>query len=130
GQVFGEVALLDCRARTADAVAMTDCELMVIDRRDFIPFLHREPNVALKLIEILCARIRRTSAQVEDVMYLSLPARLAKALLELSGGVEASATRHKVHIAQRELGNVAGMSRESTNKQLRAWEERGWVHLE
>ena len=50
--------------------------------------------------------------------------------LELSGGVEASATRHKVHIAQRELGNVAGMSRESTNKQLRAWEERGWVHLE
>ena len=130
GQVFGEVALLDCRARTADAVAMTDCELMVIDRRDFIPLLNREPDVALKLIEILCARIRRTSAQVEDVMYLSLPARLAKALLELSGGVEASATRHKVHIAQRELGNVAGMSRESTNKQLRAWEERGWVHLE
>ena len=81
GQVFGEVALLDCRARTADAVAMTDCELMVIDRRDFIPLLNREPDVALKLIEILCARIRRTSAQVEDVMYLSLPARLAKAVL-------------------------------------------------
>ena len=130
GQVFGEVALLDCRARTADAVAMTDCELMVIDRRDFIPFLQREPDVVLKLIEILCARIRRTSAQVEDVMYLSLPSRLAKALLELSGGVEGSATRHKVCIAQRELGNVVGMSRESTNKQLRAWEERGWVYLE
>ena len=122
--------MLDGRARTADAVAMTDCELMVIDRRDLIPFLHREPDVVLKLIEILCARIRRTSAQVEDVMYLSLPARLAKALLELSGGVDSSATRHKVRIAQRELGNVVGMSRESTNKQLRAWEERGWVYLE
>jgi CRP/FNR family transcriptional regulator, cyclic AMP receptor protein len=130
GQVFGEVALLDGRARTADAVAMTDCELMVIDRRDFIPFLHREPDVVLKFIEILCARIRRTSAQVEDVMYLSLPARLAKALLELSGGVEGAATRHKVRIGQRELGNIVGMSRESTNKQLRAWEEREWVHLE
>ena len=130
GQVFGEVALLDGLARTADAVAMTDCELMVIDRRDFIPFLHREPDVALKLIELLCARIRRTSAQVEDIMYLSLPARLAKSLLELSGGVEASATRHKVRMAQRELGNIVGMSRESTNKQLRAWEEREWVHLE
>jgi CRP/FNR family cyclic AMP-dependent transcriptional regulator len=130
GQVFGEVALLDGRERTADAIAITDCELMVIDRRDFIPWLHREPDVVLKFIEILCARIRRTSAQVEEVMYLSIPARLAKALLELSGGIEASATRHVVRIAQRELGNIVGMSRESTNKQLRAWEQRKWVHLE
>jgi CRP/FNR family transcriptional regulator, cyclic AMP receptor protein len=130
GQVFGEVTLLDGRARTADAVAMTDCELMVIDRRDFIPFLHREPDVVLKFIEILCARIRRTSAQVEDVMYLSRPARLAKTLLELTGGVESSPVQRKVRITQRELGNIIGLSRESTNKQLRAWEERKWVRLE
>src|SRR5690242_10390182 len=130
GQVFGEVALLDRRARTADAVAMTDCEMMVIDRRDFIPVLHREPDVVLKLIEILCARIRRTSAQVEDVMYLGVPARLAKTLLELTGGVEASVTRRKVRITQRELGNIIGISRETTNKQLRAWQERKWVRLE
>jgi CRP-like cAMP-binding protein len=130
GQVFGEIALLDGQPRTADAVAMADCELMVIDRRDFIPFLRREPDVAIKLIETLCARIRRTSAQVEDVMYLSLPARLAKALLELSGTGGASATQRKVRITQRELGNIIGMSRESTNKQLRAWEERKWVRLE
>jgi CRP-like cAMP-binding protein len=129
GQVFGEIALLDGQPRTADAVAMTDCELMVIDRRDFIPFLRREPDVALKLIETLCARIRRTSAQVEDVMHLSLPARLAKALLELTGGVEASSARRKARIMQRELGNIIGMSRESTNKQLRAWEARNWVRL-
>jgi CRP/FNR family cyclic AMP-dependent transcriptional regulator len=93
GQVFGEIALLDGQPRTADAVAMADCELMVIDRRDFIPFLRREPDVAIKLIETLCARIRRTSAHVEDVMYLSLRERLAKTLLELTGGVEASATQ-------------------------------------
>ena len=130
GQVFGEVALLDGRARTADAVAITDCELMVIDRRDFIPFLHREPHVVLKLIEILCSRIRRTSAQVEDVMYLNVAARLAKALLDLSGGAEASAARCEVRIGQRELGNIIGLSRESTNKQLRAWQQREWVRLE
>jgi CRP/FNR family cyclic AMP-dependent transcriptional regulator len=130
GQVFGEVALLDGRERTADAIAVTDCELMVIDRRDFIPVLRREPDVVLELIEILCARIRRTSAQVEDLMYLSIPARLAKALLDLSGGVEACAARHKVRMPQRELGNIVGMSRESTNKQLRAWEQREWVQLE
>jgi CRP/FNR family transcriptional regulator, cyclic AMP receptor protein len=130
GQAFGEIALLDGQPRTADAVAMTDCELMVIDRRDFIPVLRREPDVALKLIETLCARIRRTSEQVEDVMYLSLPTRLAKTLLELAGGLAASATQRNVRMTQRELGNIIGMSRESTNKQLRAWEERKWVGLE
>ena len=129
-QIFGEIALLDGRSRTADAVAMSDCELMVIDRRDFIPFLRREPDVALKFIEILCARIRRTSEQVEDVMYVSFPVRLAKTLLQLTGGIEASAAQRKVRITQRELSNIIGMSRESTNKQLRAWEERKWVRLE
>ncbi len=130
GQVFGEVALLDGRARTADAIAMTDCELMVIDRRDFIPFLRREPDVALKCIEVLCTRIRHASEQVEDVMYLTFTARLAKALLRLTGGIESSAARRSVHITQRELGNIVGMSRESTNKQLQAWKARNWVHIE
>jgi CRP/FNR family transcriptional regulator, cyclic AMP receptor protein len=130
GQAFGEIALLDGQPRTADAVAMTDCELMVIDRRDFIPVLRREPDVALKLIETLCARIRRTSEQVEDLMYLSLAARLAKTLLELTGGVAASATQRDVRMTQRELGNIIGMSRESTNKQLRVWQGREWVRLE
>jgi CRP/FNR family cyclic AMP-dependent transcriptional regulator len=130
GEIFGEMALLDGRPRSADAVAMDDCELMVIDRRDFIPFLRGEPDIALKFIEILCARIRRTSEQVEDVMYLSFPVRLAKTLLQLTGGVTASAAHRNVRITQRELSSIIGMSRESTNKQLRAWEERKWLRLQ
>jgi CRP/FNR family cyclic AMP-dependent transcriptional regulator len=130
GEIFGEIALLDGQPRTADAVAMNDCELMVIDRRDFIPFLRREPDVALKLIETLCARIRRTSEQVEDVMYLSLPARLAKTLLQLTGAAGPRGAQRDVRITQRELSSIIGMSRESTNKQLRIWEKRKLVRLE
>jgi len=130
GEIFGEMALLDGRPRSADAVAMDDCELMVIDRRDFIPFLREQPDIALKFIEILCARIRHTSEQVEDVMYLSFPGRLAKTLLQLTGGPEAPAAHRNVRITQRELSSIIGMSRESTNKQLRAWEHRKWVRLQ
>jgi CRP-like cAMP-binding protein len=130
GEIFGEIALLDGRPRTADAAAMEDCELMVIDRRDFIPFLREQPDIALKFIEILCARIRHTSEQVEDVMYLSFPGRLAKTLLQLTGGPGAPVAQRNVRITQRELSSIIGMSRESTNKQLRAWEERKWVRLE
>jgi CRP/FNR family transcriptional regulator, cyclic AMP receptor protein len=130
GDVFGEIALLDGRPRTADANAMSDCELVVIERRDFIPFLTSNPDVAIKLIEILCSRLRRTTEQVQDVTFLNLPARLAKTLLELTAAKEGSEAKGKVAITQREISQMIGRSRESTNKQLRAWVKRGWVRLE
>jgi CRP/FNR family transcriptional regulator, cyclic AMP receptor protein len=52
-------------------------------------------------------------------------------LLQLTGGgEEGSAARRKAAITQREISQMIGMSRESANKQLRAWERRGWIKLE
>ena len=127
GEIFGEIALLDGHPRTADATAMTDCELVVIERRDFMPFLRSEPELGLQFIEMLCARLRRTSEQVEDVTFLDLPTSLAKTLLQLS---EAPAPTGKVAITQQEISQIIGRSRESTNKQLRAWAKQGWIRLE
>jgi CRP/FNR family cyclic AMP-dependent transcriptional regulator len=129
GEIFGEIALLDGNERTADAQAVTDCDLMVINRRDFIPLVSSQPDLALKLIEVLCSRLRHTSEQVEDIMFLDLPARLAKTLLWLAANSR-SAQGRKVSITQREIGHIIGTTRESTNKQLRAWEERNWIRLE
>ncbi len=129
GGIFGEIALLDGRERTADAQAVTDCDLMVINRRDFIPMVSGEPELALKLIEVLCDRIRHTSEQVEDIMFLALPARLAKTLLWLAANSKLVDNR-KISITQREIGQIIGMTRESTNKQLRVWEERNWIKLD
>ena len=130
GEIFGEIALLDGQPRTADATAMTDCELMLIDRRDFVGLLESQPEIALKLLELLCARLRKTSQQIEDVLFLDLPGRLAKQLLRLIGGTEGCGGDYKVSMTQRELGEMIGMSRESTNKQLREWEERDWIRIE
>jgi CRP-like cAMP-binding protein len=129
GDIFGEIALLDGRPRTADAVAITDCELFVIERRDFLPLVREEPEIALKLIEILCGRLRQTTEQAENLMFLHLPGRLAKALLRLSDGDDGACER-RVVVTQKDLGNIIGMSRESTNRQLRIWEEHKWVRLE
>jgi CRP/FNR family cyclic AMP-dependent transcriptional regulator len=130
GGIFGEIALLDGHPRTADAIAMSDCQLMVIERRDFVQFLRSQPDVMLKFIEILCARLRRTSEQVQDVTFLDLPTRLAKTLLRLTAEGGAAGAKRKVSITQRELSQMIGMSRESTNKQLRAWAKRKWIELE
>src|SRR6266436_1195436 len=65
GELVGEIALLDGRERTADAVATSDCELLVIERREFLPFMQSQPLLAMKLIDLLCARLRWISDHVE-----------------------------------------------------------------
>src|SRR3954466_3362150 len=130
GEVFGEIALLDGRERTTDAIANSDCELFIIDRREFIPFLHSQPALAMKFIQLLCARLRRTSEHVEQIILQDLPGRLASALLRLSEKPNQPRAERTIIITQQEISEMVGMSRESINKQLRAWENRNWVRLE
>ena len=128
GDVFGEIALLDGKDRTADAVAMTDCELLAIDRRDFVPFVRANPEVALRLLGVLCERLRHTTEQIEDVVFLDAPSRLAKRLLQLADPAHAG-SNSVVTISQRELGSMVGLSRESINKQLSAWQHHGMIKV-
>ena len=129
GEIFGEVALLDGLARTADATANTNCEIFVIDRREFLPFVRSQPALAMKFIELLCARLRWTSDQVEQVILQDLPGRLASALIRLTEKHHAPEGR-TIAITQQEISEMVGMTRESINKQLRAWAARNWVRLE
>jgi len=129
GEIVGEVAVLDGQARTADAIANTNCEIFVIDRREFLPFVRSQPELAMKFIELLCARLRWTSDQVEEVILQDLPGRLASALIRLT---ERHKTRGErtIAITQQEISEMVGMTRESINKQLRSWAARNWVRLE
>ncbi len=129
GEIFGEIAFLDGGPRTADAVMIESGELMVIERRDFLPLLQDYPQLALRLLEILCGRLRRTSEQVEDIVFLGLNARLAKALLYLYEH-SSSKPSQELKVTQREISQLIGVSRESANKQLRAWQRQKWIRLE
>src|SRR6266481_3142171 len=130
GEIFGEVAVLDGHARTADATANANCEIYVIDRRDFIPFVRSQPALAMKFIELLCTRLRWTSDQVEEVILQNLPGRLASALLRLTEKHKLAPAGRTIAITQQEISEMVGMTRESINKQLRAWAARNWVRLE
>ena len=130
GDTFGEVALLDGLARTADATANTNCEVFVIDRRDFLPFVRSQPALAMKFIELLCARLRWTSDQVEQVILQDLPGRLASALIRLTEKRQLAPGDRTIAITQQEISEMVGMTRESINKQLRIWAARNWVRLE
>ena len=132
GDVFGEIALLDGLPRTAHAKALEASEVMQVRRRDFLPFLEREPKLAIHLLELLCERVRWTSDQIEDAAFLSLPARLAKRLLALAtiyGEQEEAGVRIGMKLSQSDLGQMLGTSRESVNRYLQDWAKQDWIAL-
>jgi CRP-like cAMP-binding protein len=126
GGVFGEIALLDGKPRSANARALTNCEVMVLDRRDVLPFLERNPTVCMKLMEILCGRIRRSDERMSEIAFFNLPSRLAKTLLRYgSRGGNAM----KISLSQSELAEMVGGTREKVNRCLRDWQRRGIIEL-
>jgi CRP/FNR family transcriptional regulator, cyclic AMP receptor protein len=133
GEVFGEIALLDGRERTADASAMTTCHLAILERRYVLAFFNRNPEIWPKLVDVLCGRLRNADQHIAELALLQVPTRLAKALLRLASVERGTTNGHQllqVHLSQRELGNICGASRESINKCLSLWQRRGIVQME
>jgi len=132
GDIFGDMSVLDGGERSADATAMTDCELLVLSRRDILPLLERRADLCMILLKVLCHRLRQTSEQVEDVVFRHLESRVAKALLQLVERVGLRALNSpsvELHVSQRELGSMAGGSRESVNKILQNWHRQGLIDI-
>ncbi|MGH6899131.1 MAG: Crp/Fnr family transcriptional regulator [Geminicoccaceae bacterium] len=133
GEVVGEIALLDGADRTADAVTLADSDLLILERRDFIPFLQRHPDACMRLFAVLCERVRRTSELLEEALFLEGSSRLAKRLVHLAeifGKPVPDGVKIDISLSQQQLGNMVGMSRESMNKQLKQWRQDDLVRIE
>jgi CRP/FNR family transcriptional regulator, cyclic AMP receptor protein len=128
GELFGEIAMLDGKPRSANAIALTKCELLVLERRNVLPFLEKHPAACLQLMELLCARIRRSDERMADLAFFELPTRLVK--LFLSYGSEKAGKETRLSLSQTELAEMVGATRENVNRCLRGWHRRGLVKLQ
>jgi len=132
GEIIGEIALLDGEERSATVTAVEKTELLTLDRRELIPFLETNPSAAIGLAGVLAARVRQLSDRAEDRQTMPLPGRIAKRLISLSlqyGKHPIVGGPVEVRMPQQDLADLVGTTRESVNKQLRAWEEEGIVEL-
>lgn len=130
GELVGEIGFLGSPTRTATVSAITESDLLAIDRRDFLAFLKSHPEASIKLMGVLANRIKRISEFVEDTLFLNLPIRLAKKLLHYAsiyGDAAGGGVRINLKLSQEEWGDLVGATRESINKQMRAWTEQGVV---
>ena len=126
GEVFGEIALLDGKERSADAKAHSACTLAILERRDVLTFFERHPHAWPRIVEVLCERFRDNTQHVAEVALMHLPGRLAKALLRM----DADPRSRSGALSQRELGNMVGAARETVNKCLNEWQRRGIIRIE
>jgi len=132
GRVFGELAVLNDWPRSADAVALSACRVLIVDGPQLMRAMMRSPESILATTRMLSVRLRAATEQIIDAVTLPAPARLAKALLYLAAlhsHDDPTGLHIDFELSQRELGGMTDLTRESINKHLSAWREDGWVRL-
>jgi CRP-like cAMP-binding protein len=133
GDFFGEMALLDGGPRSASVVALEAVETVTLERPPFVAVLEQHPEVSSALLAVLGDRLRRTDELIQDILFLDLPARLAKQLLGLGeehGHRVPEGLRLDLHLSQSELAGMVGATRESVNRCLSAYADRGLLAID
>ena len=133
---FGDVAILDGDRRTHDVYAHGETSILCVAKADFQKILASHVELYDALLRLQARRIRQLFGLVEDLNTLPLRSRLAKQLLHLarSYGVPSlhhgSETRIGLHLAQEELAQLLGASRQRVNQELKAMEREEILRIE
>ena len=125
GDVFGDLALFDGAPRSATVTAITETTALALGRTDFMSVLERNPDAMRKMLGLLAKTLRRSTGHVEDLVFLDLPGRVAKCLLDIS---EASGT-DQVDLTQEALAAFVGAARVSVNRVLADLESRKAIRI-
>jgi CRP/FNR family transcriptional regulator len=133
GELFGEMALFDPSPRTATATAVSETRLAGLKNESLNGLLRTRPEVSAQLLQALARRLRRTNDSLSDLVFSDVPGRVAKALLDLADRFGRPATDGVLvahELTQEELAQLVGASRETVNKALAEFVQRGWLRLE
>jgi CRP/FNR family transcriptional regulator, cyclic AMP receptor protein len=126
GEVFGELALFDEAQRSATVTALTDTNTFTLASRDFMDVLQHNPAAMRQLLALLAQRIRHSTGHIEDLVFLDLPGRVAKCLIDQN---ELIGSKGKVELTQEEIASFVGATRVAVNRVLVDLERRGAVKL-
>jgi len=128
GAIVGELSVIDGQPRSATVEALTDCRLLFVSRSSFLERLRQEDGIYDKLAEALAGRLRQADDEVATATGLTVKARLARALLQLTehlGEVNGSefVTIH-LTLRQNDLAAMAGTARESASRTIANWKRK------
>jgi len=131
--MFGTLSMFDPGPRTASATAITDVCAATMDRDALRTWIWDRPQIHEQLLRVLARRLRRTNDRLTDLIFTDVPGRVAKELLHLAqrfGSREADGIRVTHDLTQEEMAQLVGSSRETVNKALSDFAQRGWIRVD
>lgn len=131
--MFGELALFDPGPRTSTVTTLTEVKAVTMDREALHAWVLGRPEIAEQLLRVLARRLRRTNSALSDLIFTDVPGRVAKQLLDIAkrfGKPEGNVLHVTHELTQEELAQLVGASRETVNKALSDFAQRGWIKLQ
>lgn len=126
GDVFGELELFDDLPRSVTVTSITETQVLALARNDFFEVLERHPRAMRFMLTLLARTIRDTSRRIEDLVFLDLPSRVAKSLLDLRS---AHGSNGEIHLTQDDIAAFVGATRASVNRVLADLEQQGIIEI-
>jgi len=122
GDLFGEMGLFD-GVRSADARALEPSTVVAVPYGPVRQILEDQPQLLWEVVRLLTARLRAVDEALSDTVFLDVPGRTAKRLLDLAG----EGDEFQLPITQEELAGMVGASRERVNKAIAQFVRLGWL---
>jgi len=123
GDLFGEMSLFDGLGRSADARALEASTVVVVPFGPVRTVVETRPETLWNMLALLAERLRAADEALADTVFLDVPGRTAKRLLELAG----TSDEFQLPITQEELAGMVGASRERVNKAISQFVRLGWL---
>lgn len=127
GAMIGELAMIDGLPRSATVQAVRDCSLTFISRAAFMNVLRQHPELHMEITATLAARLRQSDDDMIASSFLTVRARVARALLQFARLLGEETERGRVliqhRVTQSDLAAMAGVARESVNRTLGIWQK-------
>lgn len=125
GALFGEIALFDPGTRTATVTALEPSCVRGVKNADVIAAIRKAPDLGIDLIQLAGERLRWMSSQLNEQVFLPMPARLARKILYLT--VDGTGHMALLTLSQSELAEFVGATREAVSKTLSLWKRAGVI---
>ena len=130
GELFGELAVLDGEARSANALAQEQCTLLAFPKGEFLNLLKNNFKISFALMGELAKRLRKSDQQIEALSLSDAEHRIGVSILNLAEDMgiikKGQVTIEKLPF-QQDIANMAGTSRETVSRVLTLFEEKNMV---
>lgn len=133
GESIAEIPVFDGGPYPASAVAIEDVEIAFISRRDFNAYCLEHPEVALKVLSVVGARLRRLVGIIEELSFTTIRQRLISALLKLAqseGKKTERGIEFQLPATHQELANQLGTVRELISRNLMRLQAEGLLDVD